>query len=101
MDSDDLIEIIQTNSGWKYEPSKDKSGREIMPRPFWNNFVEEQRNGALINSFARGFGGSGFDIELEGGVLDLDFPADESMLEGGTDEGANGQSGFIDDFSDF
>ncbi len=101
MSSDDLIEIIQTNEGWRYEPSKDKNGREIMPRPFWNNFVEEQRNGALMYSFAKGFIGSGFDLVLEGGILDLDFPASESMLEGGIDDGANGQSGFTDDLSDF
>ena len=112
--SDELIEVIQTNDGWtewqdkdggdprSWAPLMDTKGREIMPRPFWNNFVEEQRNGALLASFARGFTDGGvFNLELEGGILDLDFPASESMLEGGTDEGANGQGGFTDDFSDF
>lgn len=78
---DALIETIQTNSGWTWEPTKDRKRREIMPRPFWNNFVEEQRNGALFDSFVRGFEGHGFDIERESGSRDLDFPANEGMLE--------------------
>lgn len=78
---DALIETIQTNSGWTWEPTKDKKRREIMPRPFWNNFVEEQRNGAAFDSFVRGFEGHGFDIERENGNMDMDFPANEGMLE--------------------
>lgn len=93
--SDELIEVIQTDDGWtewqdkdggdprSWAPSMDTKGREIMPRPFWNNFVQEQRYGAIMNSFAKGFHGTDFDFVLEGGVLDLDFPDGESMLAGG------------------
>lgn len=82
---DELIEVIQTNSGWKYEPTQDVRLRRIMPRPFWNNFVEEQRNGMLFASFEDGFNGRGYDLVREGGEKDIDFPASESMLAGGFD----------------
>lgn len=44
---DDLIRIIQDNLGWKWKPTEDTEGRMIMPRPFWDNFVEEEETRAL------------------------------------------------------
>lgn len=85
---DELIEVIQTNSGWKYEPSTDIHNKPIMKRPFWNNFVQELRNGLLFTMFEEGFGGRGYDLVREGGEKDLDFPDDESMLEGGFNDGS-------------
>ena len=78
---DALIETIQTDSGWTWEPDKDKRGREIMPRPFWNNFGEEMRNGEAFDSFERGFAGHGYDLIREAGQKDMEFPANEGMLE--------------------
>lgn len=78
---DALINTIQTGSGWSWKPTKDRKKREIMPRPFWNNFVEEQRNGALFDAFEYGFSGRGFDLIREGKNRDMDFPANEGMLE--------------------
>lgn len=78
---DALINTIQTGSGWSWKPTKDRKNREIMPRPFWNNFVEEQRNGALFDAFEYGFSGRGFDLIREGKNRDMDFPANEGMLE--------------------
>ena len=53
---DDLIRIIQKNHGWKYKPSTDSQNRRIMPRPFWDNFVDEQIHSGIINSFIKGMG---------------------------------------------
>lgn len=78
---DALINTIQTGSGWSWKPTKDRKKREIMPRPFWNNFVEEQRNGALFDAFEYGFSERGFDLIREGKNRDMDFPANEGMLE--------------------
>lgn len=101
LSSDELIEVIQTNSGWKYEPTEDRRGRKIMPRPFWNNFVEEQRNGMLFGAFESGFGGRGYDLEREGGTKDLDFPPNESMLDGGFDAGAISDDEWLDSLGDW
>lgn len=93
---DELINVIQTDSGWKYPPDRDKKGREIRPRPFWNNFVEEQRNGLLFAAFEEGFSGRGYDLVREGGTKDLDFPASESMLDGGINEGSMTDEEWLD-----
>lgn len=71
---DDMIRIIQSNSGWRYPVNKDIHGRTIMPRPFWNNFVDEQENEKIIESFAAGIShdftvipdGAGKDVILDG-----------------------------------
>lgn len=45
-DGNDLIEWLQSNH---------EMGESIIPaRPFWNNFVEEQENGAILSNFIRG-----------------------------------------------
>lgn len=44
---DSLIRMLQENLGWKWKPSEDTQGRMIMPRPFWDNFVEEEETRAL------------------------------------------------------
>lgn len=98
---DELIEVIQTNSGWKYEPTQDRKMRRIMPRPFWNNFVEEMRNGMLFAAFENGFGGRGYDLVREGGDKDLDFPPSESMLDGGIDDGAMSDDEWLDSLGDW
>ena len=81
-DGDEIISILQTAKGWTpgWEPDLDRRLRNIMPRPFWNNFVEEQRCGVLFDTFEYGFGGRGYDLIREGGERDLEFPASESKL---------------------
>lgn len=60
-------------------------GKQHIPsRPFWNNFVEEQKNGAIMNTFASYM--TRYGMVLEGGELDLQFDGSESMLEAGTEE---------------
>ena len=79
---DKLIEIIQTNSGWSYPVGVDKIGRTIMPRPFWNFFVEEQANSGIIDAFIKGM--SPFATVIPEGVgKDVVFDGGESMLQGG------------------
>lgn len=82
-DGDKLIEVIQTNSGWTkgWEPDKDRRGRAIMPRPFWNRFVEEQFDGMAFAAFEYGFSGRGFDLIREGGERDVLFQHGESLLD--------------------
>lgn len=83
---DALIERIQTaNYDWNLK-KKIQSGA-LGGRPFWNNFVDEQRNGMLFAAFEDGFSGRGFDLVREGGIKDLDFPASESMLDAETRDG--------------
>ena len=72
-DGDDLIRVIQMNSGWTWQPNEDRGGREIMPRPFWNNFVDEQESGGIINAFIAGMApykviaeGKDKDVVLDG-----------------------------------
>ena len=77
---DDLINIIQYNRGWEYKPSLDRQGREIMPRPFWNNFVEEMKNGILLDAFEAGFTTGGWSMIREGGDNDMAWAAGESIL---------------------
>lgn len=83
---DKLISILQTADGWRYPPTEDRKGREIMPRPFWNNFVREQFGGAAFDAFEYGFAGRGFDLLREGGEKDLDHSGGESELEAGVSE---------------
>lgn len=71
VDGDDLINIIQKNSGWKYPVSLDTQDRMIMPRPFWNNFVDEMANSGIMDAFRKGMSPyviipSGNDVELDG-----------------------------------
>lgn len=51
-DGNALIEVIQENAGWSFTPDKDKKGRTIMPRPFWDNFVDEQESVVADNFIA-------------------------------------------------
>lgn len=71
---DELISILQTNDGWTYQPSEDTLERDIMPRPFWNNFVREVRESLIINTLADSLSGyifipEGNDIILDGTEL--------------------------------
>ena len=64
---DELIEWIQ------------EGGTGIPPRPFWNNFLEEQRNGEIMNAFILGMGEK-YPVIAEGGDRDLYFDPGESEL---------------------
>lgn len=79
---DTLIQRIQTGEGydWK-EPAKG-----FPQRPFWNNFVEEQRSGAIMDSFSYGFNSGTLKMVSEGGKRDLDWNGNEGMLEAGMDD---------------
>lgn len=75
---DRLIERIQTGEGYDWQPPK---GEDSFPkRPFWNNFVEEQRSGAALDSFVYGFGTGVTKLQLEGGSRDLEWNGDEGMI---------------------
>ena len=63
-DGNDLIKIIQENEGWKYPVDEDTQGRTIMPRPFWDNFVEEQKTKA-VDSFIKGMQIHDPDIKIQ------------------------------------
>ena len=52
----------------------------IPARPFWNNFVEEQFNEKIMQTFVRGFPKK-YSVVLEGDDLETD--GNESMLEAG------------------
>lgn len=77
---DDLINIIQYNRGWLNKPNRDRQGRSIMPRPFWNNFVEEMKSGILMDAFEYGFTSGGWTMIREGGDRDMEWANGESML---------------------
>ena len=70
---DDLIVWGQT--------AHDIGTKHIPARPFWNNFVEEQKNGAIMNTFSAYM--TKHAMVLEGGEQDLQFDGNESMLEAG------------------
>lgn len=74
-DGDELIESIQIGSElWGNPP----------PRPFWNNFVEEQKNEKIMTSFAKGI--SPYVLILEGGEKDILFGNEESILRSGNEQ---------------
>ena len=78
VDGDALINVIQKNFGWRFRPRFDRQGRAIMPRPFWNNFVEEMENGGIMDAFIRGM--DGYKVVPQGGSNDVIFSGDESKL---------------------
>ena len=78
-DGDEIIEIIQTNMKWTWQPNN------CFPRPFWNNFVNEQFNGAAFDAFDYGFSGRGYDLISEGVGKDLEYTGGESLLEAAED----------------
>lgn len=83
VDGDQLIKIIQDNRGWEFKPNYDLSGRKIMERPFWNNFVEEEFNGAAFDAFEYGFfnsAGNEYVLIRQGGSNDLQYEPGESLL---------------------
>lgn len=78
-DGDDLITFLQV--GTDYMP----------PRPFWNNFVGEQRDGGIMEAFMRGMKpyvvipeGHGKDVVFDGGESELDA-AEPSLTFFGND----------------
>lgn len=77
-DEDEVIKIIGSNSGWEFQPKKDKLGRTIIPRPFWNNFVEEMKNEGIINALVSGMKQQGETVQKDG--KDVEFGANESLV---------------------
>lgn len=76
---DALIRRIQTGRGYDWKPP---AGMNQFPaRPFWDNFVEEQKNGAIMDNFAYGISREVSDFQLEGGDKDIQWGASEGMLE--------------------
>lgn len=71
---DKLIRRIQTGEGYDWKG-------EFPKRPFWDNFVEEQRSGLIVENFAFGFSRGVQEFCLEGGDKDLIWKAEEGMLE--------------------
>lgn len=82
---DEIIKIIQMNEGWSYPVNEDRQKRMIMPRPFWNNFVEEEFNGQAFAVFDYGFSGRGYDLIPEGVGKDLEYTSGESLLDAAED----------------
>lgn len=77
---DDLIRIIQGNTGWKYPPGEDKQGRNIMKRPFWDNFVDDQVHHGIIDAFIAGMPKK-YKIMVEGGESDVMLDGNEKLGE--------------------
>lgn len=71
---DELIRTIQTNKRWTWLPHCD-------PRPFWDNFVEEQENSGIIESFIFGMQTRGYTVIPDGGKNDVAFGANESKIK--------------------
>lgn len=55
-------------------------GYKIPARPFWNNFIEEQKNGKIISNFIVGMSPYSMVIR-EIGEVDLILDGNESLLE--------------------
>lgn len=74
----ELIEVIQTNSGWTWQPKEDTQDRQIMPRPFWNNFVREAQNSLIMDGLITNL--SGYTLIPDGNDVLLD--GNEFLAEG-------------------
>lgn len=70
---DKLINRIQTGEGYDWKG-------EFPARPFWDNFVEEQKSGAAIENFAFGFSRGTSDLQLEGGSRDIEWRPEDGAL---------------------
>ncbi len=70
VDGNDLIQIIQKNEGWQYPVDEDTQGRTIMPRPFWDNFVEEQKT-KVVENFIKGMQIHDTTIKIEKDPIDI------------------------------
>lgn len=66
-DGDKLIEFLQVGD------------INMPPRPFWNNFVDEMRNGAIMRTFAEAM--KPYNLIYDESEISMDDG--ESMLEGG------------------
>ena len=79
---DALIQRIQTGRGYDWKPPKKID--TFPERPFWDNFVDEQRSGAALNSFVYGFNSGVHKLELEGGNLDIEWNSNDGSIEMGS-----------------
>ena len=82
-DGDKLIEFLQVGA------------EGIPPRPFWNFFVEEQKNSGIMEAFMRGM--KPYEVIPEGGENDVVFEGNESMLQAGIGVFQSNHSDFSDD----
>lgn len=78
---DSLIEFIQ-NGMWDKGGVTREDIKIVPPRPFWNNFVEEQFNYKIIQNFTAGM--RPFEVISEGGSKDIQSENMESLLDAGT-----------------
>lgn len=61
-------------------------GKQKIPeRPFWNHFVEEQKESKIIDTFIGAFSND-YRPTKEGGEMDIQFDGQESMLEAGNEQ---------------
>lgn len=74
-DGNELIESIQTGRLEGGPP----------PRPFWNNFVEEQKNEKIIENFINSFPKE-YKVIADDNKNDLVFDSGESLLEAGNEQ---------------
>lgn len=73
---DELITALQTG--------KDLWGNP-KPRPFWNNFVEEQKNEKIMENFINSFPKE-YKVIADDNKSDLVFDSGESLLEAGNEQ---------------
>lgn len=78
-EDDQVIKVIGSNSGWQFPPKRDIFGRYVMPRPFWNNFVNEMKNEGIMQSFITGMKLQGISIEKD--TAGVNFSPDESIVK--------------------
>ena len=94
-DGDTLIKVIQENKGWSFQPDLDKEGRALTPRPFWDNFVDEQE-AVVVDNFIAAMPRTDIIKEPTDVLIDM---SDSKVLSGvySSDDGDNNASWDFDD----
>lgn len=67
------------------QKAHDIGKHKIPARPFWNHFVEEQKESKIIDTFIGAFSND-YRPAKEGGEMDIQFDGQESMLEAGNEQ---------------
>ena len=90
---DKLIKRIQTGEGYDWKApgdgmlftEPDKNGKQeakFPERPFWNLFVDGEKNGFSMEAFASGFSrGMSGNLILEGVSKDMEWGAEDGALD--------------------